>query len=283
MNQNTETVVTLVHHNVAVRDTLEYCLQKNVYDVKAFAAKKNTLLNEIDNNTPLKAILDNSGDNGKKMDEAIRKMVEEVYGENSTICKVSGDNLIVDHAQHLAIFGHALPVHDNITAMIRGVIQDGERKAAAEQDEAKKAAADAIVESLKDKIDEIYARLDNGESFESLIPEYGEDPGMTGDTLQDGYPVHIDSTTYMQEFTDGAFSDKMLNVGDVSDPVVTNYGVHILHYVRDIPGGAVDMTDEMHESICDYLVQTAQSAQIEAWRDELTVEYTDAYNALIGK
>ena len=27
----------------------------------------------------------------------------------------------------------------------------------------------------------------------------------------------------------------------------------------------------------------AQSAQIEAWRDELTVEYTDAYNALIGK
>lgn len=140
MNQNTETVVTLVHYNVAVRDTLEYCLQKNVYDVKAFAAKKNTLLNEIDNNTPLKAILDNSGDNGKKMDEAIRKMVEEIYGENSTICKVSGDNLIVDHAQHLAIFGHALPVHDNITAMIRGVIQDGERKAAAEQDEAKKAA-----------------------------------------------------------------------------------------------------------------------------------------------
>ena len=96
MNQNTETVVTLVHYNVAVRDTLEYCLQKNVYDVKAFAAKKNTLLNEIDNNTPLKAILDNSGDNGKKMDEAIRKMVEEIYGENSTICKVSGDNLIAD-------------------------------------------------------------------------------------------------------------------------------------------------------------------------------------------
>ena len=141
----------------------------------------------------------------------------------------------------------------------------------AADDEAKKAAADAIVESLKDKIDEIYARLENGESFESLIPEYGEDPGMTGDTLQDGYPVHRDSTTYM------------LNVGDVSDPVVTSHGVHILHYVRDIPGGAVDMTDEMHESICDYLVQTAQSAQIEAWRDELTVEYTDAYNALIGK
>ena len=153
----------------------------------------------------------------------------------------------------------------------------------AADDEAKAAAADAIVESLQDKIDEIYARLENGESFEALIAEYGEDPGMTGDTLQDGYPVHRDSTTYMQEFTDGAFSDKMLNVGDVSDPIVTSYGVHILHYVRDIPGGAEEMTDEMHESIYDYLVQTAQSAQIEAWREELTVEDTDAYNTLIGK
>ncbi len=153
----------------------------------------------------------------------------------------------------------------------------------AADDEAKKAAADAIVESLKDRIDEIYARLENGESFETLISEYGEDPGMTGDTLRDGYPVHRDSTTYMQEFTDGAFSEKMLNVGDVSDPIVTSYGVHILHYVRDIPGGAEEMTDEMHESIYDYLVQTAQSVQIEAWRDELTIAYTDAYDALIAK
>ncbi|MDY5440692.1 MAG: hypothetical protein SPG64_00475 [Candidatus Enteromonas sp.] len=140
MNQNTETVVTLIHYNVAVRDTLEYCLQKNAYDVNLFGAKKNTLLSEVDNPTPLKSILDHSGDNGKKMDEAIRAMVEEVYGEKSTICKVSGGNLVVDHAQHLAIFAHVLPIHDNITAMIRGVIADGEAKAAQAKSEEEKAA-----------------------------------------------------------------------------------------------------------------------------------------------
>lgn len=153
----------------------------------------------------------------------------------------------------------------------------------ADGDEAKQAAADAIIESLRARIDEIYARLDGGESFEALIAEYGEDPGMTGDTLLEGYPVHRDSTTYMQEFTDGAFADTMQSVGDVSDPVVTSYGVHILHYLRDIPGGAVDMTDEMHESIHEYLVQSAQSVQIQAWRDELTVEYTDAYDAFMAQ
>lgn len=139
MNQNTQTIVTLIHYNVAVRDTLEYCLQKNVYDVKAFEAKKNTLLTEVNNNTPLKAILDNSGDNGKKMDDAIRAMVDEVYGEKSTICKVSGNALTVDHAQHLAIFAHVLPIHDNITSMIRGVIADGEQKMAAAKEEDKAA------------------------------------------------------------------------------------------------------------------------------------------------
>lgn len=153
----------------------------------------------------------------------------------------------------------------------------------ADGDEAKQAAADAIIESLRARIDEIYARLDGGESFEALIAEYGEDPGMTGDTLLEGYPVHRDSTTYMQEFTDGAFADTMQSVGDVSDPVVTSYGVHILHYLRDIPGGAVDMTDEMRESIHEYLVQNAQSVQIQAWRDELTVEYTDAYDAFMAQ
>ena len=139
MNQNTETVVTLVHYNVAVRDTLEYCLQKQTYDVKLFESKKNTILQEIKQNTPLKAILDHSGDNGKKMEEMIESLYNDVYGEKSTILKISGDKLVVDHAQHLAIFEKVLPIHDNITSMIRGVIQDGVNKQNAAPEEQKAA------------------------------------------------------------------------------------------------------------------------------------------------
>ena len=161
MNQNTETVVTLVHYNVAVRDTLEYCLQKQTYDVKLFESKKNTILQEIKQNTPLKAILDHSGDNGKKMEEMIESLYNDVYGEKSTILKISGDKLVVDHAQHLAIFEKVLPIHDNITSMIRGVIQDGvnkqnaapeEQKAALSMEEATKLwhAEDAMYRAVAD-------------------------------------------------------------------------------------------------------------------------------------
>ena len=72
---------------------------------------------------------------------------------------------------------------------------------------------------------------------------------MSGENLVNGYSVHKDTVVFMQEFTDGAFSEKMQKVGDVSDPVVTSYGVHILYYLRDIPGGAVEFTDAIKSEV----------------------------------
>ena len=33
----------------------------------------------------------------------------------------------------------------------------------------------------------------------------------------------------------------MEKIGDISEPVVGSYGVHILQYVRDVPSGAVEL------------------------------------------
>lgn len=154
----------------------------------------------------------------------------------------------------------------------------------AEEGEAKQAAADAILESLRDKIDEIYARLDAGEDFAAILTEYNEDPGMmTEDALQNGYDVHKDSIIYMSEFTEAAFSDKMQKIGDVSDPAVTSYGVHILMYLRDIPGGVEPMTESARASVENYLIGRARDAKIAEWAAEYEVEYTDDYRALIGE
>ena len=40
MNQISEVLTTLLHYNVAVRDTLEYCLKKETFDTKLFEEKK---------------------------------------------------------------------------------------------------------------------------------------------------------------------------------------------------------------------------------------------------
>ena len=154
----------------------------------------------------------------------------------------------------------------------------------AEDDEASAAAAAAILESLQDRIDEIYARLDAGEEFADLISEYNEDPGMTDpETLKTGYDVHESSIIYMPEFTAAAFSDKMQKIGDVSDPAVTSYGVHILMYLCDLPGGVQPMTESARASIENYLIGRARDQQIAEWAKEYELEYTDKYAEYIGE
>lgn len=144
-----------------------------------------------------------------------------------------------------------------------------------EGDETLKAARDdayqAVLDSKKAEIDDIYARLEKGESFEALIAEYGTDSGMTSeDTLKEGYLVHKDSIIWDPAFIAAAFSDKMNQPGDTSDPAVGNYGVHILHYLKDVPGGFVELSEAIHEEIYTYLVSQREnqiiSEALEEWQ-----------------
>ena len=124
MNQVSEVVTTLEHYNVAVRDTLEYCIVKNSYDPKLYQEKKRSILIEVDQHTPLKDIIDHSGENGQKLEKAIRDFYADVYGDDSTILKLADDGLRVDHNQHMAIYRHVLPIHENVNNMILGVLQN---------------------------------------------------------------------------------------------------------------------------------------------------------------
>ena len=114
-------------------------------------------------------------------------------------------------------------------------------------------AAQAIIASKQSAIDAIYARLDAGEDFVSVMLDYTQDPGMDDDRIASGYPVHVKSTVWGKEFATGAFSEEMQQVGDVSQPIASKYGVHILYYLRDIPGGRIAMDERIRESITTYL------------------------------
>ncbi|MBR5752246.1 MAG: hypothetical protein IKX84_07630, partial [Clostridia bacterium] len=69
-------------------------------------------------------------------------------------------------------------------------------------EEAKAEAAAAVVASVQDTLDEIYKALEDGEEFTSLIEKYNIDPGMQDEeNLKNGYAVHKDGITYVDEFT----------------------------------------------------------------------------------
>lgn len=145
------------------------------------------------------------------------------------------------------------------------------------------AAKQAILDSVQPTIDEIMFKFNAGTPFADLIEEYGTDPGMQAEpSKSQGYMVHADSILWDPAFITGAMT--LEKVGDVSEPVIGSYGIHILFYLRDVPAGAVDMTEEIRENIHDELLTAkesdAVSAMMERWTAEADIQYTEAGQAL---
>lgn len=188
----------------------------------------------------------------------------------------------------LSVNQELLAAYQDAQAAFEESITDDAPAGDAEKEAARDAARDAVLSSRQAEIDDIYARLANGEDFASLIAEYGEDPGMTDPArLADGYEVHQDSVIWDPVFTAGAFSEKMQQPGDTSDPVIGSYGIHILHYLRDIPGGIVELTDEISAEIEQYLENQNKNAiyneTLASWTDEHEIVYNEeAIEALIA-
>ena len=139
------------------------------------------------------------------------------------------------------------------------------------------AARQAILDSQKTALDEIKAKLDAGTSFEDLIAEYGTDAGMQDENnLKNGYSVHPESIFFDPAFTAAAAA--LEKVGDISDPIVTSFGIHILCYLRDVPAGALEMSDEEKEelrgTIEDERLSLAFSEYFDQWRETAEIVWT---------
>ena len=145
----------------------------------------------------------------------------------------------------------------------------------------------AIFASLADKIEEINQKVVDGADFDELITTYGvnadgtaSDPGMASNPY---YEVCAASdTVYVKEFVEASMS--IPEVGGISAPYLSSFGIHIVKYLHDIPGGPVEMTDAQRQAKQAELLYTKQnelySAQVDAWLTEATLTYSGAITDL---
>ncbi|MCL1964035.1 MAG: peptidylprolyl isomerase [Firmicutes bacterium] len=149
---------------------------------------------------------------------------------------------------------------------------DAKKAELAEMEEKCAALRETILPALTAQVDEILGKLKSGATFDSLIAEYGKDPGMA--YYAEGYMVHKNSVVWDTTFRDTAMA--LEKVGDVSEPVLTQFGVHLIQYVGDVPGGALPITEALAEEIRAALLAKEQSAafdtQYQAWVDEYSIE-----------
>lgn len=171
-----------------------------------------------------------------------------------------------------------------------GVTAESSTDASAESSAAPVTQADvdaayaAILASVQPTVDEIKTKLAAGTPFTDLIAEYNTDPGMNQEPYKSqGYSVSMDSIYFDPAFVRAAFS--VDEIGEVSEPYVGTHGVYIVCYLRDVPAGAVEYTDEIKNTISQELIAEKEdelfSQKLNAWVAEAQVTYTDAGNAYL--
>ncbi len=173
------------------------------------------------------------------------------------------------------------PVAPEATAALEGTAEP--TGAPVTQEDVNNAKAD-ILTSMQDKIDEISQKVADGVDFDELIATYGvkadgtpSDPGMNAEPYKTkGYEVARESSDYVKEFVDAAFS--VDNVGDVTAPYLSDYGIHIVKYIGDVAAAPVEMTAEQREARRATLLEEKKdelfAAKLDEWMKASSVTYT---------
>ena len=94
----------IIHVATHLRDTLEYVLPRE-HDEKVYNQRKEVLTKGLSKETPLGKFLEANKDKFTELLKNYDELLEEVYGDNSTILMKTAEGKIrVDHSQHLRIY-----------------------------------------------------------------------------------------------------------------------------------------------------------------------------------
>jgi len=124
-----------------------------------------------------------------------------------------------------------------------------------------------------DTLAEISRRFQAGESFPDLISAFSRDRSERN-TEGRGYPVHAESKGWPEEFIAAVFA--LEKPGEISAPVLTQQGIHLLYYAGDLPGGDHELTEEeaaqLKQSALYYYQTEALYQQMQAWKKDVEIE-----------
>jgi len=118
--------------------------------------------------------------------------------------------------------------------------------------------------AIRDQMQPILDRARSGEDFATLAREFSEDSGTRQNGGDTGLFV---SGTMVPPFEEVAFA---LKPGEISDPVDTVFGVHILK-LEERQEGSLMPFDEVREQLRDYVREQQMGAAVQAKIDELRV------------
>ncbi len=139
---------------------------------------------------------------------------------------------------------------------------------------------DEELAKIKESADDALMRANEGEDFDLLIEELGQDPGMQAEPAKTyGYLVY-EGSEYVPEFE--AASLALENEGDISELVATDFGYHIIKYEADAAGAvpfemvmdsiiSSNLTLEQNSAYTTFTEGLREGADIKKYNNRLTI------------
>lgn len=197
-------------------------------------------------------------------DEQVATQKEELDAAPSSLSSVESSTISVYIPEGLRYVKHILiAIPDEAAEEISSLRSDGDTEGA-------DARLQEELEKIKPKAEEALTKVKAGEDFDSLIAEYGEDPGM--ESNEQGYLISEDNTSFVEEFITAGMALK--NVGDTSDLVASDYGYHIIQYASEKKAGAIPLEDvktDIYEKLMSEKIESTWEDQLSAWMSEADV------------
>jgi parvulin-like peptidyl-prolyl isomerase len=134
-----------------------------------------------------------------------------------------------------------------------------------------------ILVNSKSLADKLYTQLkaSHESNFASLAKKYSKDPG----SASQGGKLTVSQGQTVPPFDKVAFS---LKTGDLSKPVHTQYGWHIIQALSPITPAKTTPLPSVKSSISSQLLQQKKSDAMTKWLDQLKTEYKDKVSYATG-
>lgn len=129
----------------------------------------------------------------------------------------------------------------------------------------KEDAAEADIAKAKQQIEQIRQELEAGADFAELAKKYSQDPG----SAENGGDLEwFERDQMVKEFEEAAFA---LEAGQISEPVRTQFGFHLIKVEEKRPAERPALTQVREPVLKDYVSQE-KDKRFEAWYRELQAQ-----------
>jgi foldase protein PrsA len=132
-----------------------------------------------------------------------------------------------------------------------------------------------ILVKTKAQADDLYTQLQGGGDFAALAKKFSEDTGSKAN----GGKLTISKGQTVAPFDQTAF---LLKKNDISKPVKTEFGYHIIQPLGETKAAKVTPIGEVKESIKQQLQQTEKNEAMTKWVDDLKKDYEDKVSYATG-